>query len=60
MTGLRFFDAMKLNYLSFFLMNLIKDIDMDKCLVVMFDDAALTNQPIDATDLAPCTIEKSE
>ena len=46
--------------LEFLSKNLIKDIDMDKCLVVMFDDAALTNQPIDVTDLAPCTIEKSE
>ena len=33
---------------------------MDKCLVVMFDDAALTNQPIHVTDLVPCTIEKSD
>ena len=33
---------------------------MDKCLVAMSNDAALTNQPTDVTDLAPCTIEKSE
>ena len=33
---------------------------MDKCLVVMFDHAALTNQPIDVTDLISCTIENSD
>ena len=60
MTGLRFFDAVKLNYFEFLSKNLIKDIDMVKCLAVMFDDAVLTNQPIDVTDLVPCTIEKSE
>ena len=36
-----------------------KDIDMDKCLVITFNDTVLTNQPIDLTDLVPCTIEEA-
>ena len=41
-------------------MKLIKHINMDKCLVVTCNDAVLTNQPIDVTDLVPCTIEKAD
>ena len=33
---------------------------MDKCLVVMFADAAFRNQLIDVTDLVPCTIEEAD
>ena len=33
---------------------------MEKCLVVMFADAAFTNQLIDVTDLVPCTTEEAE
>ena len=33
---------------------------MDKCLVVMFAEAAFTNQLIDVTDLVPCTTEEAE
>ena len=33
---------------------------MDKCLVVMFADAAFTNQLIDVTDLVLCTTEEAE
>ena len=39
---------------------LIKDIDMDKCLVVMFADAAFRNQLTDVTDLVLCTIEEAD
>ena len=38
----------------------MKDIDMDKCLVVTFNDTVLRNQPIDLTDLVVCTIEEAD
>ena len=33
---------------------------MYKCLVVTFNDTVLTNQPMDVTDLVPCTIEETD
>ena len=33
---------------------------MDKCLVVTFNDAVLTNQPLDVADLVPCTIQEAD
>ena len=33
---------------------------MDKCLVVMFADAAFRNQLTDVTDLVLCTIEEAD
>ena len=47
----------KTELFEFLSKKLIKNIDMEKCLVVTFNDAILTNQP---TDLVPYTIEEAE
>ena len=47
-------------FLDFLSKKLIEDINVDKCLVVTFNDTYLTYQPVDLTDLVPCTIEEGD
>ena len=39
---------------------MIGDINIDRCLVVTFNDTVLTNQSVDLTDFVPCTIEEAD
>ena len=50
----------KIELFQFLSNKLIKYVDMDKCLVVTFNDTDLRNQPIEVTDLVPCTIGEAD
>ena len=48
----------KTELFEFISRKLIKDIDLDKCLIVIFNDTVLKNQPIDLTDFCNAKLKR--